>query len=162
MVFDGCSTTYLAQWFCALFSLILLMWSSFSAAPHQALTTLMQIRRSLKSSAAWAFRVTPAINSTQWWKVKRRICQSGWNFRFHNFAFFDQYQTQTKQVKPGFTTYQPRRQLNFKVTGTLLFDQVTWKFWIFWRFEVFEILNFLLKMFWRIRFKKKLRFFKHF
>ena len=31
------------------------------------------------------------------------------------------------QVKPGFITYQPRRQLNFKVTGTLLLEQVTFK-----------------------------------
>ena len=31
-----------------------------------------------------------------------------------------------EQVKPGFTTYQPRRQLNFKViTGTCLLEQVT-------------------------------------
>ena len=34
-------------------------------------------------------------------------------------------QNEAKQVKPGFTTYQPRRQLNFKVTGTLLLEQVT-------------------------------------
>ena len=35
------------------------------------------------------------------------------------------YQLYGKQVKPGFTNYQPRRQLNFKVTGTWLLEQVT-------------------------------------
>ena len=29
-----------------------------------------------------------------------------------------EYHLQHKQVKPGFTSYQPLRQLNFKVTGT--------------------------------------------